>query len=229
MLPRSANAYAYLVDLPIWIVLIGTLIVGIISFGIVFYVLFRYSHKRSPHPEVFLPRWIKWVVGVDILVMVLDLLLLTIGTYGWANMIIRSEEKIRTQAEKEGKRFVKVKVVGRQFFWSFSYAGLDGKWGTGDDFTLGDRMVIPEDSYVYLEITSGDTLHSFFAPHFRVKYDAIPGRTTHLWFKTLSPGEFEIACAELCGSLHYKMKGVIQVLSQEDYDLWLRRISHGGA
>ena len=46
----------------------------------------------------------------------------------------------------------------------------------------------------------------------------------HLIFPTASLpliGEYEIACAELCGLGHYKMHGVVHVVSQEDFDKWL--------
>jgi cytochrome c oxidase subunit 2 len=229
MLPRDVTGQGYLVDQVIWVALIGILIVGILSFLIVLYLLYRYRSGVSRTPLLEPPVWIKRVMYIDFVVMVLDLILLVLSTYGWAKIMITPVDQIRKTAEREGKPFIEAKVIGRQFFWAFHYPGEDGKFDTSDDFTLSDLLVVPEGSYVYLRVTSGDTLHSFFAPELRIKYDAIPGRETHVWFQPLQKGDFEVACAELCGPLHYKMKAIVRVLSPEDYLQWLRRMSHGGA
>lgn len=229
MLPRDVTGQGYLVDQVIWISLLGILVVGIISFAIVIYILYRYRSSRASIPSLEPPAWVKRVMYIDFVVMALDLILIVMSTYGWANIMLRPAEKIRSQAEREGKPFIVVRVVGRQFFWSFQYPGADGKFDTVDDFTLADLLIVPRDSYVALELTSGDTIHSFFAPNLRVKYDAIPGRTTHIWFHPVEVGDFEVACAELCGALHYKMKAIIRVLPYQEYSQWLRKVNHGGA
>jgi len=66
-----------------------------------------------------------------------------------------------------------------------------------------------------------DVIHSFFVPSLRFKQDAVPGLNIHLHLKPTVIGEYEIACAELCGLGHYKMHGVVHVVSQEDFDKWL--------
>jgi len=55
----------------------------------------------------------------------------------------------------------------------------------------------------------------------RFKQDAVPGLNIHMHFKPTAIGEYEIACAELCGLGHYKMHGMVHVVSQEDFDKWL--------
>ena len=43
----------------------------------------------------------------------------------------------------------------------------------------------------------------------------------HMHFTPISIGDYEIACAELCGLGHYKMHGMLKVVSQEEFDKWL--------
>ena len=74
---------------------------------------------------------------------------------------------------------------------------------------------------VIVELTSKDVIHSFFLPEFRVKQDAVPGMKTHIWFEGTKVGHWEIACAELCGLGHYRMKGFVTVDTAEDYQKWL--------
>ena len=68
-------------------------------------------------------------------------------------------------------------------------------------------------------------VHSLFLPHFRVKQDAIPGRVTRAWFRPTVVGTYEIACAQLCGWAHYRMRGVLRVLPPADWDRWVRDAS----
>lgn len=71
-----------------------------------------------------------------------------------------------------------------------------------------------------MRIRGRDVLHSFSIPEFRVKLDAVPGITGGMNFTPLRPGEYEIACAELCGMGHYRMGGRVFVHTPEDFDAW---------
>ena len=119
-----------------------------------------------------------------------------------------------------------------------------------DDFNA-DKIVLPIGKKVRVRITAKDVLHNFDLPHFRVKMDAIPGLPTFFYFtpnittkdyrKNLakypeynepdpnSPDKklwetfnFDLACAELCGSGHYAMKKIVEIVSEEDYNKWLK-------
>ncbi len=107
----------------------------------------------------------------------------------------------------------------------------DKKFGTADDFTLADQLVVPKDKLVILTVTSGDVIHSFFAPNLRVKYDAIPGRETRVWFVPKKAGAYTVLCTELCGLGHSQMLATIDVLLPEEYQGWLetRTVSLGGS
>jgi len=74
---------------------------------------------------------------------------------------------------------------------------------------------------VDLSLRSVDVIHSFFVPSLRFKQDAVPGLNIHMHIKPTQIGEYEIACAELCGLGHYKMHGMVKVVSQGDFDKWL--------
>ena len=64
-------------------------------------------------------------------------------------------------------------------------------------------------------------IHSFFVPVFRLKQDAVPGlANNHAWFRPTRTGEFEIACAELCGLGHYRMRSRVFVHTAEEFDAW---------
>jgi cytochrome c oxidase subunit 2 len=138
-----------------------------------------------------------------------------------------------------------VEVTGMQFAWYFRYAGPDGKFGltspklmdpsSGSEAAIGldtsdpaakddvvtGTMFLPVNREVDLTLKAVDVIHSFFVPNFRFKQDAVPGLAIHMHFTPTQIGDYEIACAELCGLGHYKMHGMVKVVSQEDFDKWL--------
>jgi cytochrome c oxidase subunit II len=138
---------------------------------------------------------------------------------------------------------LQVEVVGRQFVWYFRYAGPSGRLGrSGIDLVtpgnpLGldptdpanrDSIVTTNSLHlvvgrpVAFHVTSLDVLHSFNLPNFRIKQDAVPGRTMTVWMTPDRPGRYQAACAQLCGVGHYTMRADVIVESQAAFDSWLR-------
>jgi cytochrome c oxidase subunit II len=122
---------------------------------------------------------------------------------------------------KEGD-VVRVEVMAQQWAWNFRYAGPDGKFNTEDDVVTLNDLRIPVGRPVMLNLKAKDVIHSFYVPNFRIKHDANPGYVTRTWFEAKEPGKFEIACSQMCGWAHYKMRGELTVLSQKDYEAWLK-------
>lgn len=115
---------------------------------------------------------------------------------------------------------VKIQVLAQQWLWNIRYAGADGEFNTGDDVITINDLRIPVGKKIMLQMTSKDVIHAFYLPNVRLKADVIPGRLGKLWFDTNKTGVYEIACAEMCGTHHYLMRGQMTVLSQEDFDSW---------
>lgn len=111
-------------------------------------------------------------------------------------------------------------VHAKQFEWLVTYPGKDGKIGTSDDFTIRGQIHVPVNRPIVAMLTSEDVIHSFFVPAFRIKQDAVPGMHIRVWFQPTKVGVYELGCAELCGLGHYRMKAIVTVHSQEDYDRW---------
>ena len=116
---------------------------------------------------------------------------------------------------------VLAELTGRQFQWVVKYPGPDGKLNTPDDlFTVNDlHLVKGETALIHLK--SADVIHSFFLPQMRIKQDAVPGMTIPVWFDSDRAGRFELACAELCGWGHYKMRGDVVVHeTPQEFQAW---------
>jgi len=113
-----------------------------------------------------------------------------------------------------------VRVTARQFAWSFTYAGADGLLDTADDYQTVTALHVPRGRVIRFQLESLDVLHSFWVPALRLKQDAVPGRSIAGWFEPTTEGDYEIACAELCGASHTAMRGILAVHSPELFDLW---------
>lgn len=101
-----------------------------------------------------------------------------------------------------------------------------------DDIIQTTAMYLIKDQPVKLIINSRDVIHDVGLPHFRMKMDAVPGTPTTMWFTpkyttdemkkiTNNPNfEYEIACDQMCGNGHYSMKGLIKVVTRDEFILW---------
>jgi cytochrome c oxidase subunit 2 len=102
-----------------------------------------------------------------------------------------------------------------------------------DDVTTLNQLYLPVNRPVIVKLRSKDVIHSFGVPEFRVKQDAIPGLTIPVWFipnvtteemrarQGKPEFQYEIACAQLCGLGHYRMRGFVTVLSAEEFQKWM--------
>jgi cytochrome c oxidase subunit 2 len=102
-----------------------------------------------------------------------------------------------------------------------------------DDVTSLNQLYLPVNRPIIVKLRSKDVIHSFGVPEFRVKQDAIPGLTIPIWFvpnvttaemrtRTGNPEfEYEIACAQLCGLGHYRMRGFVTVQTAEEFQKWM--------
>lgn len=115
-----------------------------------------------------------------------------------------------------------VEIVAEQFAWNIRYPGEDGQFDTADDVNTLNQLHLPVNEPTVVWLKSKDVIHSFFVPAFRIKQDAVPGRTGQVWFKPTRPGQYEIACAELCGMGHYRMRGFVTVEPWEQVQAWLK-------
>jgi cytochrome c oxidase subunit 2 len=117
---------------------------------------------------------------------------------------------------------LEIEVWAQQWAWNVRYAGADGRFGTPDDIVTLNDLHVPVGRPVVIHLRSKDVVHSFWAPSFRIKQDAVPGIETRVWFNAKRPGQYEVGCAQHCGVSHYKMRGLITVESVDAFDAWSR-------
>lgn len=114
-----------------------------------------------------------------------------------------------------------LRIMAKQFEWHITYPGKDGTIGSSDDYTVRGQLHLAVGRPVVATLESEDVIHAFWIPPFRIKQDAVPGMHIRVWFQPTKVGTFELGCAELCGLGHYRMRGVVTVHTQQDYDRWM--------
>lgn len=235
-LPTDASSHgAYLdnmTNLVHWLMLV--LFVGWGAYFV--YVLFRFRGGRNPQAD---PSGVKshYSTYAEVGVAVVEaILLVAFAIPAWASWVTPHDDDAEV---------TRVRVVGEQFAWNVHYPGPDGEFGMGDinlisssnplgldpgdpagedDVTTINQLRLPVDKPVTVLLSSKDVIHSFGLPVMRVKQDAIPGMEVAVHFtpvKTNGDERWEIACAQLCGLGHYRMRGFLTVLPQGEYDEWM--------
>ncbi len=209
--------------------LVLVLFVGWAVYYVVVLIKFRQTRK-SKASESHVAHNISSVIEWGVVVAEL-LLLFVFSIPFWA---------VHQAGMPPSKNVMEIKVVGQQFAWNVRYAP-GGRFGRAsarflndnpmgldpddpdnkDNITTMNQIYLPIDKTVLISLTSKDVIHSFGVPAMRVKQDVIPGMVTHVWFTPNKLGAYEIACSQLCGPGHYRMRGVINVVSQPEFDQWI--------
>ncbi len=217
---QQASSYAASID---GLILLVTVLVGfwfLAAEGMFFWLIWRFREKpgvRSQYvtgSEKHLKRWINIP---HVLVLVCDVFILIGAIRVWYNIKQHLPEADAT-----------VRVIGQQWAWVFQHPGRDNQLDTADDIFTTDDMYVERDKTYHFQLQSRDVLHDFSVPVFRLKQDAVPGRTITGWFKPTVTGTFDIQCAEICGLGHGVMAGRIHVQDATQQAAWLADHSPAG-
>jgi cytochrome c oxidase subunit 2 len=171
-----------------------------------------------------------WTTATIVLFLGLGLL----GHKAWASVRF-------TEASPEA---IKIEVTTNQFVYNFRYPGADGKFGrldpkqisastgnalgldsndpAGRDDIVVPTLTVPVNREIELLIRSQDVIHNFFVRELRFQQDAVPGLEVPLHFTANTIGSYEIVCTQLCGLGHYRMRSVLNVVSDSDYQKFLK-------
>lgn len=201
----------------------------VISFAIVIFVIFlivyvviRFHEKMNKTPEKFTHN-----IAIEVIWTVIPIIILVI--------IAIPSFRILKMVEHTPPADITVKVVGSQWFWTYSYPDHDIEFDSyiiqDKDLKAGqlrllevdNRLVVPEGAVVKFLITAADVLHSFAVPSLGIKTDAVPGRANETWTKIDKKGVYYGQCSELCGVNHGFMPIAIEVVSKDDFDNWIKK------
>ena len=232
-LPLEASAHAVQIDTITVLVHLLMLALFLGWGGYFLWVLVRFRSRRNPR-ATYQPVRSRFSTYSEAVIVLAELILLGFFSIpAWATRV----SSLPSESEA-----VVVHVVAEQFAWNVHYPGADRQFGladlkraeadnplgivagsphSADDVTTVSEVVLPVNRPVIVELTAKDVIHSFGVPAMRVKQDAIPGMMTRVWFTPTREGVYEVACSQLCGLGHYRMRAVVRVVSSEEFTRWL--------
>ncbi len=132
------------------------------------------------------------------------------------------------------KADVTIKAIGYQWYWGYEYPDQNIAFDANMIETKNlkpnqprlletdNHVVVPVNKVVKVLITANDVLHAWAVPSFGIKRDAVPGRINETWFKAEKEGVYYGQCSELCGSRHAFMPITVRVVSDKQYNEWLK-------
>jgi cytochrome c oxidase subunit 2 len=246
ILGESASVHGEQIDRMLYITIAITGIVFVITQIILFWFAYKYQHseKRKAH---FFPHDNRLEVIWTVVPAIALTVLVGFGLFYWFR-ITGEAPKDSLQVEVTGKQFGwifryagKDEVFGKKYYQNISDKdnnSLGLLWedaSTHDDVVVGNEMYIEVNKPVKLIINSRDVIHDVGLVYFRQKMDAVPGIPTTLWFipkftteemkkKLGNPDfEYEISCDQMCGRGHYTMRGIVKVVTHQDFVLWMAK------
>lgn len=196
----GTSTFAQGVDTAFYLIL-GSAVVILVGITVIMvYFLFKYNKKRHPKADTSITGNNKleiiWTVIPTLIVMVMFY-------YGWAGF---------SPMRDVPKDAFTVKAVARMWSWTFEYP--NGK--------KSDKLIVPKDKPVKLDLTSVDVIHSLYIPAFRIKEDVVPGRNNMMWFNATELGTYDLFCAEYCGLRHSYMLTTVEVVDNAAWDEWIK-------
>lgn len=209
---ENISTFGDQVDSLYLVVLVVTGVAFFLVEGILIYFLISYRHREGRRA-----RYTHGNQRLEILWTVIPGLML----FGLAVYQYGAWTRIKIDRPNEADSVV-LALEAQQFEWYPIYPGPDGQLGTDDDIEAPvNQLHVPVNKPVIIHLTARDILHSFFVPVLRLKQDAVPGTIIQVWFEATKTGEYEIVCAELCGLGHYRMRGLLIVEDETEFQTWL--------
>ena len=231
-LPAAASSHAASLDAVLMSVHVHMLIIFAVWLAVFFYALvrFRAGAHREARQEGVAGLWPALAIGVVIIGDVI--ILATQALPAWAQ---------RNEPPPQEVSPLEVRISAEQFAWNIHYPGPDGVFGranqelvsasnpvgidredpaAADDTGLLNVLTLPVGRTVVIQLTSKDVIHSFTLNEMRVKQDVNPGMTARIWFTPTLTGNWDIACSQLCGLGHYRMRGEYRVVTPEAWQTW---------
>jgi cytochrome c oxidase subunit II len=214
----AASTYAHWIDYQFLLIaaLVGFWL--IVAEVMMFWLIFKFR-TTDGRPTQYITgeenHLKRWITIPHILVILCDIVIIVPAILVWYDI-----KQVMPPADET------VRVIAQQWAWSFQQAGPDGILDTADDIRTVDELHVKVNTTYHFELMSRDVVHSFAIPAFRLKQDALPGRTITGWFRPNRVGTYDIQCTQMCGLGHGLMAGRIIVETPQDHAAWLMRNSN---
>lgn len=220
-LPEAAGDRApYILNL--WIgTWIAAGVIGIGMWGLIGWAVIRY---KTNHNET--PRQSRYNLPMEIFYTVAPFIIIGVLFY----YTILAQNKVQEQVVNPDYT---VDVVAQKWSWTFNHKSADNPAVGVDVYTAGTinltpDLYLPVNKSVHFNFTSPDVIHDFWVPAFYMKRDVVPGRVNQFDVTPTKEGVFAGKCAELCGTYHSAMLFNVHIVSETEYNAYLKSLAAKG-
>lgn len=196
---------------------IALLIVGVLTWFLMFYAAWRYRRRHDDD----VPVQLRYHLPLEILYTIAPLIMVIV----LFDHTVQAQNKILHMDENPDRV---IHVVGQQWSWTFNYEDGDQyayEYGTGSEIPT---LYLPVGETTEFKLTSPDVIHSFWITGFLMKMDIIPGKENSFQVTPRKEGSYDGKCAELCGVYHSRMLFNVEVVSPEEYEQHLQDLEDAG-
>lgn len=203
-LPAQRSTYAHEVDNLFYFILWLSVFFFSLIMGLMVYFVWKYrareGHTSQPSPIHNTTLEVVWTAIPVILVIIIFYM----GFTGFMNIA------------NPPQNAYEINVTGMKWKWLFTYP----------NGYVDEKLHVPVNRPIRLVMTSEDVIHSLYIPAFRMKMDVVPGRYHKIWFNATKEGEYDIYCAEYCGTNHSDMITKTVVHAPGEFEKWLEQASN---
>lgn len=206
-------------NLLLWIITLITIFV----LALMVYVMVRFRRSANPNPSNFTHN-----TTVEVLWTVIPVIILVI--------IAVPSFKLLYKADSIAEPEMTLKVTGNQWYWSYEYPDHgsftfdsnllpESELQEGDirQMSVDNKVVLPVDTDIRIQVTAADVLHNWAMPNFGIKIDTVPGRLLETWVRITREGTYYGQCSELCGVGHAYMPIEVVAVSKEEFQAWVTK------
>ena len=232
LIPAAASSHATSLDAVLLSVHTHMLLIFVAWLAVFVYALIRFRKGANPEPRQQGVRGMWPAIAIGGVIVGDVAILAALALPAWSE---------RNEPPPTGVASIEVRITAEQFAWNIHYPGPDRVFGrtdaglisatnplgidrqdpaANDDIGLLNVLTLPIDRTVVVQLMSRDVVHSFTLNEMRVKQDANPGMVSRVWFTPIATGQWEIACSQLCGLGHYRMRGEYRIVTPQEFDAW---------
>ena len=204
------------------LLLIIITVISVVVLALLAWVAIKFNEKANPTPSRTTHN-----TTIEVLWTVIPVVILVV--------IAIPSFKLLYYSDVIPKADMTIKATGNQWYWNYEYPDhgkfsydssmietADLKPGQPRLLAVDNRIVVPVDTVVRVQVAATDVLHAWSMPAFGVKVDAVPGRLNETWFGPVKKeGIYYGQCSELCGSRHGFMPIAVEVVSKAKFDAWV--------
>lgn len=194
--------------------------------ALLIYAVMRFHVARNPTPTTTTHNTvleIAWTV-----IPILILVVIAIPSF-----------RLLYYGDKAADAAMTIKVIGRQWYWSYEYPDhgnftVDSRILAEADrlkqkptmprlLAVDEEMVVPTGTVIRIVGTAADSMHGWTVPGFGIKKTVIPGRLNEGWINVKNEGFYFGQCSQICGNSHSYMPIAVRAVSKAEFDKWVEQ------